>query len=136
MKSVKNIAVLLLLSSVFLFTRCSNEAAEVLDTSAEALAHGTWRVDHYFSGTDQTTAYTTYRFTFSSTGALSCDYNASTCTGDWQVLKNVESEILHIQLATPQTELQKLNDRWTIAASDVQTITLKNGAELLKLRRL
>lgn len=135
MKSAKNFAVLLLLSSSFLFTRCT-ESTDNFDTSAEALARGTWTVDHYFSGTDQTAAYADYQFTFSPAGILSCDYSASSCKGDWQVVKKVESEILNIQLATPQTELKELNEQWTISATDVQTITLKNGAELLKLRRL
>lgn len=136
MKSAKNLAVLLLiLSSSFLFTRCT-EASYSFDTPAELLARGTWSVDHYFSGTDQTTAYTNYQFTFSPSGVISCDYSTSSCKGEWEVVKKVASDVLSMQLTTPQTELRELNDQWTITATDAQTITLKNSGALLKLRRL
>lgn len=136
MKSAKNLAVVLLLSSSFLFTRCTTEAGDTFNTTAETLTRGTWAVDAYFSGTDQTATYTAYQFTFSASGLINGADNTNSFNGSWQVLQKVESEALTIQLSAPQAELLQLNDQWTIAATDVQTITLKNGDELLKLRRL
>jgi hypothetical protein len=135
MKIAKNLAVVVLLLSSLIFTRCTTEASDSLPTSSEMLMRGTWAVDHFFSGTDQTAAYDAYEFSFASTGIMSCAHSASHYEGDWQVMKKVESEVLSIELATSQTELLELNDRWTISGSDAQTITLKSGAEILKLRR-
>lgn len=136
MKSAKIFLALGLLVSSFLFTHCTTESGDVADTPAEMLARGTWAVDHYFSGSDQTPTYAAYQFIFSPSGIVSCTESTSHCEGDWQVLQKVESEVLRIELATPHAALQELNDQWTISETGAQSITLKNGAEVLKLRRL
>ena len=133
MRSASLFAFILVLFSTSLFS-CT-EHQDMVPTPEEMLSRGNWSVDYYFAGQDQTAQYGNYRFSFKPDGSLSCDNNVHNCTGTWKIIKNVQSDVLDISLTTQQPELQELNHDWTITASSLQSVTMTNGAEQLRLRK-
>ncbi len=133
MKSVKFIAAILLLFSSLLFINCT--PGEDRLSTQEIISRGDWSIDYFFAGQDQTSHYATYKFTFNANGSLSCSNISSHEVGDWQFVKNVENDVLNINLATQQGSLLVLNDHWTITGADMQSISLSSSSGQLRIRR-
>lgn len=134
MKDTTFMAGFLLLLSSFLFTRCTAER-DFVSTPREIIVQGAWGVKSLYAGGEQAHQYAAYTFTFGPGGALSVNANGETMEGVWRWSRNVQNEVLHLQLPD-HSMLPVLNAQWVLQQWGPHSITLKKGTDVLTLEQL
>ncbi len=56
--------------------------------------------------------------------------------GTWQVEKNVEGDVLNMQLTTPPVELLQLTDGWNVTGKNINSISLKSASVQLRITKI
>src|SRR5689334_16949809 len=114
MKNFKLTLNLLLLASTVFFANCTPELPYV-STTKEVIVQGSWNVQYYFDGQDNTAQYYDFQFTFSNNGTLSCVKGTDTFSGTWSMIKDADhKDVLHITMDTQVAALTALNVDWTV----------------------
>jgi len=106
------------------FTCCSDDSeSSVKQTVINTITNGTWVITCFFdSGTDKTSNYDGYNFTFSNSNVLTVKKGSNTYTGTWNISDDNTSENtlgdLHFNIAcsTPPL-LEELSNDWNITES-------------------
>ena len=126
MKNVKlTLNLLLLFSSVFL-TNCTPELPYV-STTKEIIVQGSWNVQYYFDGQDNTAQYYNFQFTFSNDGTVVCTKGADNYTGSWSLIKDAShKDVIHFAMDTQDAALTALNVDWTVTTVNLRNIAMKN----------
>jgi hypothetical protein len=128
MKNPKSILFLLLLSSSLFFTSCS-ETQDDVNTTGEIVSQGKWSVDYYFMGQDRTAQYSNYQFVFSGNGNLTGTHGTISFTGAWNIIKDINNEdLLQINIATQEPQLNDLNDRWNVTNTTTAVVAMKSAS--------
>ncbi len=126
----------------FFLTQCSSDNADdpMLDPAVSAqlvtdlAVSGTWVIQSYIdSGTDETSDYNGYIFTFNSDGSLVADNGSTTVTGTWSVTTDDSSDDddydsmddidFNIFFSAPPA-FEELTDDWDIASRSSNRIEL------------
>ena len=127
MKNFKLTLNLLLLFSTVFFASCTPELPYV-STTKEVIVQGSWNVQYYFDGQDNTAQYYDFQFTFSNNGSLVCVKGADSFTGTWSMIKDADhKDVLHISMDTQVTALTALNVDWTVTTVNLMNIGMKSG---------
>jgi|SRR6218665_52561 len=105
---------------------------------------GTWRIDSYSDGgTDETSHFTGYNFTFSSSDAVTATNGTVTNTGTWFVRAIPDDEgnptaNLQFNLGfTSPVDFQEISYNWYVTSFNGNTIYLVNltGTDILVLKK-
>jgi hypothetical protein len=134
MKGTTLLAGFLLLLSSFLFSNCTAER-DFVSTPREIIAQGSWGVKSLYAGSEQAGQYAAYSFTFGPGGTVRISANGETTTGAWRWVRNVQSEVLQLQLPD-HSSLPVLNAQWTLQQWGLHTMTLTKGNDVLTLEQL
>jgi hypothetical protein len=105
----------------------SQDPTEVIDIATQ----GTWRVTSYVdSGSNETSDFTGYNFTFGSSSVLTATNGTNTYTGTWSAVTddsnddNPSSDLdFNIFFASP-ADFADLSDDWDIVSYTATTISL------------
>ncbi len=127
--------------SLFL-TQCSSDSSEdtmqdpavVAQAVADLAVSGTWVVNSYIdSGTDETSDYNGYTFSFNADGSLVADNGSTTVTGTWSVTADDSSDDddydstddidFNIFFSAPPV-FEELTDDWDIVSRSSTRIEL------------
>lgn len=92
---------------------------------------GTWKITSYVdSGTDKTSLFTGYNFTFAAANVLTANNGTNTYTGTWSVTSNDSNDDnpgsdldFNIAFASPAA-FGDLSDDWDIVSYSATTISL------------
>ena len=138
MKSAKlALSFLLIVISTSLFTSCTPESLDYTATTREFISKGQWSVDHYYAGQDKTAQYSSYQFTFVGNGTASATNGVETIAGTWGVVTDVNrNEVLQISMNSQDPNIQELNVNWSVIDKNNATIAMKDGASVLRFRKL
>jgi hypothetical protein len=128
------LAIALLVSSVF-FTNCTPDNDSLTETQ-EIITRGNWSINYYYAGQDKTAQVNNYQFSFETGGKVTCTDNNMQYHGTWQVEKNVEGDVLNMQLTTPPVELLQLNDGWNVTGKNTNSISLKSASVQLRITKI
>ena len=105
----------------------STDPTPVINTANQ----GTWRITNYVdSGTNETSDFAGYNFTFGSSNVLTATNGTNTYIGSWSVLTdgsnddNPSSDLdFNIAFASP-ADFADLTDDWDVVSYTATTITL------------
>jgi hypothetical protein len=105
----------------------TQDPTEVIDIATQ----GTWRVTSYVdSGTNETSDFTGYNFTFGTSSVLTATNGTNTYTGTWSVVTddsnddNPSSDLdFNIFFASP-ANFADLSDDWDVVSFTATTISL------------
>jgi len=125
--------------SLFLVTySCSSEDATIdlgvkINEIKSDAASGTWRITSFIdSGTNETSDFTGYNFTFNENGTLTASNGTDTVTGSWSVTEDDNSDDdddyddeidFNISFLTPDN-FTDLSDDWDITSASATKIDL------------
>ncbi len=128
------LATAVLFSSLF-FINCTPDNDTLTETQ-EIITRGNWSIDYYYAGQDKTAQVNNYQFIFENGGKVTCTDNGTQYAGKWQIKKNVEGDVLDIQLTTPPVELLQLNDGWNVTGKNINSISLKSANVQLRMTKI
>ena len=132
------IFVVVILTLSLIFTSCTSDAAEMdnsvkIEQIMDAVESGTWHVTSFIdSGTNETTNFSGYNFTFNNGGILTATNGSNTFNGIWSVTEDNDSsdessndnEIdFNISFDTPPN-FEELSEDWDIISSNNSKIDL------------
>lgn len=127
-------AIALLVSSLF-FINCTPDNDTFTETQ-EIITRGSWSINYYYADQDKTAQVNNYQFSFENGGKVSCTDSNTQFDGTWQVAKNVDGDVLNIQLTTPPMELLQLNGGWKVTGKNTNSISLKSANVQLRITKL
>lgn len=121
---MKKLCVILGLSAI-VFGGCTKKDADV-DSVAEAVTNGTWRVTHFSErANNETDDFAGYTFTFQSNGKVLAAKNGVIKEGNWS--ESTSSQKLTIDLgikSDANKPLGELSDEWKITSKTDTKINL------------
>lgn len=103
----------------------TTDPATLINTAKQ----GTWKVTNFNdSGTDETSHFAGYNFTFGTSNALSATNGTNTYTGTWSAVSdddttNPSGLKFNIAIASP-VDFAELTDDWVVASYSSTTIYL------------
>lgn len=103
---------------------CDDSGINPNPTFTSAITSGSWYVSYFFIDEDHTSEYNEYTFTFMSNGAISVLKNTTTSSGWWSTY--TDSGEYKIDLSFDNSDLDELQDDWTIIDYTTTTIHLKH----------
>lgn len=128
MKKLLNI---FLASTVIAFASCSKDDDDNSPDGpsaavAASLKEGTWRVTSYSAnGTDKTTDFTAYVFTFAPAGTVLASNGVFNAGGKWKTQRDDGKHELDLEFTTPAIFLQ-LDEDWEIVTQSATEVSLKD----------
>lgn len=135
MKNPKSFSLLLFVICSALFTRCTPENLDYISTAKETISRGQWSVEYYFAGQDKTDQFTNYQFSFSGNGTVSATDGNNRIGGTWSMLHDVNrNEVLRMNIQ--EAHFQELSEEWKVNSAGSNLVTLKEGQNELRLRKL
>src|SRR3989338_5807762 len=115
---------------LFAMSACKKDDVKAIEAIESEMASGTWRITRYIdSGNDETSNYTGYNFTFSSSGTLTATNGTTSYGGTWSVTdsnSNDDSEDdvdFNIYLSATGN-FEDLNDDWDISSLSSSSLSL------------
>jgi hypothetical protein len=94
---------------------------------ATVITQGSWFVHYYFdNGSDETSDYAAYSFTFNASGSVLATKSGVTITGSWTELSDDGLTKMQISFPVTDIKLNKLNDKWVISSKTNDLIQLKD----------
>ncbi|HNP33672.1 MAG TPA: hypothetical protein PKN96_10295 [Flavobacterium sp.] len=120
---------LLILSATSCDTGVSSSSTSDPTTLINTVKQGTWKITNFVdSGTDETSHFTGYNFTFGASNAFSATNGTNTYPGTWQVasdddVNNPSGLKFTIAIASP-TDFADLSDGWKVSTYSSTTIYL------------
>jgi len=135
MKSAKALAALMLLFSSLFFTACTQQQEDYPETQNIITRHS-WSVNEMYTGLSRMPLTDDFKITFNADGTVSMQHAAGTNTGIWKFVKNVQSDVLRVNLNPSQPGFTELNNEWIIESVSTQSITLKHADTRLLMQRL
>ena len=123
-------ATLTLLAGLFLMTSCGKDDDKIIDQVTRDITDGTWYISNFDdSGTDKTSNFTGYNFTFGETGVLTAQNGALINIGTWEIVDGDENDDvlddLDFNISFPDLNgFGDLNDDWHIFAQSDDNLEL------------
>jgi hypothetical protein len=127
-KSIKTILTLVLMAGL-LSTGCTRNNGGVDDNTpiSQVITQGSWFVHYYFeNGTDETSDFSGYSFTFATNGSFTATKAGVTTNGNWSEITDDGVKKLVLNLVTADPKLDNVNDDWVIVSKTADFIDLKD----------
>ncbi|WP_130736875.1 hypothetical protein [Flavobacterium sp. J27] len=126
--------VFLLLNVITSCTKDESSSSDKADPSPviNTVSQGTWKITFYEdSGTDETSSFEGYTFTFGSSNVVTATNGSNTYTGTWSVTNN-NSNSLHFNISfnSPVLFSSELNDDWDIITYSATVLKLVDNSGL------
>jgi hypothetical protein len=117
-----------------LTSMCSSDDNNSSSTSPtpviNAVTQGTWRVSSFMdSGTDETSHFTGYNFTFGPSNVVTATNEVDVSTGTWSVTPDDDDDVnpggdLDFNIGFPQANFNDLSADWNIVSYSSTNVTL------------
>lgn len=92
----------------------------------DVIIQGTWSIDYFFSGADQTVDYEQYAFDFNADGSIAISGGDMPIMGLWGTTNNGTNELAGLIFSSP--ELMALEGEWIIDSVTSTYIKLKRNS--------
>lgn len=115
-------------SALILLSACEKESFFTEEINA-SLPAGTWKVSAYNeSGTDHTSDFSGYHFTFDEGGAVTVVTATDTVTGTWSATDSDDDNQTHFNLAFSLTSSpwDELTDDWHVVSQSATSLELED----------
>lgn len=122
-------AAFILLAGLFLAS-CGKDDEKIIDEITRDITQGTWYISNFDdSGTDKTSNFTGYNFTFGETGVLTAQNGVLVSIGTWEIVDGDEDDDvlddLDFNISFPDLlGFGDLNDDWHIFAHSDDNLEL------------
>ena len=112
----RNIFFSLFASSLILLSGCAKKDSITSDDLYTQLTGSSWAIHYYYNGSDNTSDFSGYVFSFASNGSCSIKKGSNTIIGSWQVVTG-ENNKGKLQLSISSNPvLEQLNEWWKLEA--------------------
>jgi hypothetical protein len=116
--------------SVFAFTSCEDDSNNTnVGTPTDVtntVQTGDWKITYFYdSDKEETSNYTSYKFTFSDDGILTANNGSSTVTGTWSTGNDDSTVKMIISFASPDM-FEELSDDWHVIERTSTKIRLED----------
>jgi len=119
----------LLLAGTFILAACSKDDDDNNGPSAAvatSLKVGTWRVTSFVeNGTDRTADFSSFVFTFSSTGSVAAVNSVLTANGTWATGTDDSKHKLILAFSSPAL-FDELSEDWEIVSQSSTQVSLRH----------
>jgi hypothetical protein len=139
MKKIQ-ISLLALAAIALTFAACKKDDPIDLGQTPTIIQAGTWRITQFNEdGSDHTSHFTGYSFTFSNGGVVTATKDTSTVTGTWST--GTDDSTPKFNLAFTATQFEELSDDWHIKTQADSKIELEDvsggngGTDLLTFEK-
>lgn len=133
MKKLVLIPILLVLFLLNVASMCSNDddssssSSQVITDTENAVVNGTWRVTLFSEdGTNQTSNFSNYNFTFNSNGTLSTVNGSTTMNGTWTTGIDDSTPKMFINFNVVNGPFEEISEDWRILSNTSSKIELKH----------
>lgn len=128
MKTRKLFAFLLIVCTSQFFMHCTPSRQEYLSSTKEIISTGKWSINYFYSGQNQTSTFSNYRFTFQNNGIVICNTDSTVVNGSWSMIHDLNNnDVLVININCQQSSLMQLNASWNVTDKTTSEIGMKNG---------
>jgi len=118
------------IAGLLVLSACKKDDVKAIEAIESDMASGSWRITRYMdSGNDETSNFSGYNFTFSSSGTLSATNGTTTFSGTWSVTDSnsnddsVDDVDFNIYLSATGN-FEDLNDDWDISSHSSSSLSL------------
>ena len=112
----RNIFFTFFTSSLVLLSGCAKKDSITSDDLSTQLTGSIWAIHYYYNGSDISSDFSGYVFSFASNGSCSIKKGTNIITGSWQVVKG-ENNSGKLQLSISSNPvLEQLNEWWKLDA--------------------
>ncbi len=120
----------LLLAGTFILTACSkdddNNNSGASAAVATSLKSGNWRITSFVeNGTDRTTNFSSFTFTFGNSGAVTAVNSVLTATGTWTTGTDDSKHKLVLAFSSPAL-FDEISEDWEIVSQSSTQISLRH----------
>ena len=128
MKTRKHFAFFLLVCTTLFFTNCTPSKQEYLSSTKEIISTGKWTVNYFYSGQNQTSTLSNYRFSFQNNGIVICNLDSTNVSGNWSIVHDLNNnDVLVININSQQSYLMQLNASWNVTNITTSEVGMKNA---------
>jgi hypothetical protein len=122
---MKHLFKLMLVFSIVIFAAsCSKDDDGMTSTAASTLKSGTWKITLFVdNGTDETTDFNSFIFSFADGGVVTATNTALTATGTWSVGTDNSIPKLNLAFSTPALFVD-LTEDWEIMSVTNTVVSL------------
>jgi len=114
-------------------TMCSSDddsnssPSQVITNTQNAVVNGTWRVTLFSEdGSNQTSNFSNYNFTFNSNGTLSATNGSTTMNGTWTTGIDDSTPKMYINFNVVNGPFEEISEDWRIMFNSNSKIELKH----------
>ena len=138
MKNRKHFAFLLLVCTSLFFINCTPSRQDYLSSTKEIISTGKWTVNYFYSGQNQTSSLSNYKFSFQNNGIVICNLDSTDVSGSWSIIHDLNNnDVLVININSQQTSLMQLNASWNVTDKSTSEVGMKNAnSAKLQFRRM
>ncbi|MFT3981964.1 MAG: hypothetical protein QM687_15970 [Ferruginibacter sp.] len=126
---MKNVFSLLFVSAALVFSSCSKDDDSPSGASAAvatSLKDGTWHISSYSdNGVDETSDFSSFTFTFASSGTVTATNSVLTATGTWSSGRDDSKHKLYLGFSTPAL-FEEIDEDWEIVTQSSTQVSLKH----------
>lgn len=118
------------IGAMVVLSACKKEDEKTKDEIESEVSTGSWRITYFSdSGTDETSNFSGYNFTFSTDGTLTAANGSNTYTGTWSITDSNSSDDSPSDLDfninfNLTNNFEDLNDDWDISSHSSTKIEL------------
>ena len=138
MKTRKLFAFILFVCTSIFFINCTPSRQEYLSSTKEILSTGKWTVNYFYSGQNQTSTLSNYKFSFQNNGIVICNLDSTVVNGSWSIIHDLNNnDVLLININSQQSTLMQLNASWNVTDKSMNEIGMKDaGNAELQFRKM
>lgn len=134
MKKLKLTAILACVFMVNVASMCSSDDNSSSSSSsvsaaqvAQTVANGQWAVTRYNeNGTNQTSDFSGYVFTFAANGDLTAVNGSTTQSGTWRTYRDSGSTKMELTFGATSGSFESITDDWNVLSSTATKVELKH----------
>ena len=105
----------------------SSSSSQVITDTQNAVVNGTWRVTLFSEdGSNQTSNFSNYNFTFSSNGTLTAVNGSTTMNGTWSTGTDDSTPKMFINFNVTNGPFEEISEDWRILSNTSSKIELKH----------
>lgn len=116
---------------IFLAAACTNTSDDPIPSAqqtATILATGSWKVSYYYDNNrDETSDFSSYRFTFDASGNFTAMAGQTRFSGTWRRFRDDGRERLELVISG-NDDMDEISDDWVILTIDDRKIELRDDS--------
>jgi hypothetical protein len=132
MKKIVLIPMLLALFMLNVASMCSHDdhssnSSQIVTNTQNAVVSGSWRVTLFSEdGSNQTSNYSNYNFTFNSNGTLTAVNGSTTMNGTWATGTDDSTPKMYIYFNVANGPFEEISEDWRILSNTSSKVELKH----------